>query len=169
MNGQRLSLGLCSLLLGGCVSFGNAGLADREAMTQIKAGETTREQVMALLGEPDSKRVIDLSGSTFERWSYRRSSSIINIWEYIPVPFYGLFFHGLGTPDVQHNLDVFYGPTGLVTTRFYTETEYETGGLFTPMTLTTVTSVDSLPGRSGKPVHWEDKVVAHRDGYSPDR
>ena len=81
MNGQRLSLGLCWLLLGGCVSFGNAGLADREAMTQIKAGETTREQVIALLGEPDSKRVIDLSGATFERWSYRRSSSIINIWE----------------------------------------------------------------------------------------
>ena len=77
----------------------------------------------------------------------------------------GLFFHGLGTPDVQHNLDVFYGPTGLVTTRFYTETAYETGGLFTSMTLTTVTSVDSLPGQSGKPVHWEDQVVGTKPAY----
>lgn len=165
MNNRGVSLSLCGLLLGGCVSFGNAGLADRETMTQIKVGETTREQVAALLGEPDSKRVIDLSGATFERWSYRRASSIINIWEYVPVPFYGLFFHGLGTPDVQHDLDVFYGPTGLVTTRFYTETAYETGGLFTPMTLVTNTNVDSLPGQGGKPVHWEDKVVGDKPEY----
>jgi hypothetical protein len=165
MHRQRLSLGLCGLLLGGCVSFGNAGLADRETMTQIKTGETTREQVAALLGEPDSKRAIDLSGATYERWSYRRSSSLINIWEYIPVPFYGLFFHGLGTPDIQHNLDLFYGPTGVVTTRFYTETSYETGGLFTPMTLTTTTSVEGLPGGIGKPVHWEDRVVGTKPAY----
>lgn len=165
MIGKGISLGLCWLLLGGCVSFGNAGLADRDKMAQVKAGETTREQVAALLGEPDSKREISLSGATFERWSYRRSSSLINIWEYIPVPFYGLFFHGLGTPDVQHNLDVFYGPTGVVTTRFYTETSYETGGLFTPMTLTTNTSVESLPGGMGNPVRWEDQVVGTKPVY----
>lgn len=165
MNSRCVSLSMCGLLLGGCVSFGNAGLADREVMTQIKAGETTKEQVLALLGEPDRKRAIDLAGASFERWSYRRSSSLINIWEYIPVPFYGLFFHGIGTPDVQHDLDVFYGPTGVVTTRFYTETAYETGGLFTPMTLTTDINVDSLPGQSGKPVHWEDKVVGIKPAY----
>jgi hypothetical protein len=134
-------------------------------MTQVKAGETTKEQVLALLGEPDRKREVTLAGTTFERWSYRRASSIVNLWEYIPVPFYGLFFHGLGTPDVQHDLDVFYGPSGVITTKFYTETSYETGGLFTPMTLVTNTNVDSLPGRSGQAVHWEDQVVGTKPAY----
>ncbi|MFM8552474.1 MAG: hypothetical protein ACKOCD_09255 [Nitrospiraceae bacterium] len=160
-----MSVGMCGLLLSGCVSYGNANLADQTVLAQIKVGETNKEQVLALLGEPDSKREASLAGSTFERWSYRRSASMINIWEYIPVPFYGLFFHGLGTPDLQHDLDVFYGSTGLVTTRFYTETIYETGGLFTPMTLVTNTNVDSLPGQSGKPVHWEDKVVGDKPAY----
>jgi len=151
---------LLGLLLAGCISTGHAKLADPSVLEQIKVGETTREQVGQLLGEPDRRRSITMSGATYEHWIYRHSASVINPLEYLLL--YGFLYNGLGAHDQDYMLDVAYGPTGLVATRHYQQTSYDLGSPMEPATVTSHAGVDSRPGQTGKPVHWEDKVVGRR-------
>jgi outer membrane protein assembly factor BamE (lipoprotein component of BamABCDE complex) len=162
-------VGLCGLLvagLAGCISIGHSNLADQEVMDQIKVGETTKDQVAALLGEPDYRRTIALSGTNNERWRYRYRTSTVNPLDYILL--YGFFFNGIGTADTEYNLNVFYNTNGVITTKQLSTTTYDMGTPLTPMTVTTSVSTDSQPGGTGRPVHWEDKSVGVRpDVYVP--
>lgn len=157
---KELACSLCSLLLAGCISTGNAKLADQAAMEQIKAGETTKEEVARLLGEPARKRSITLSGATYEHWGYHYAASVINPLEYLLL--YGFLYNGLGGADREYMLDISYGPDGVVMTRGYLQTTYDLGSPLAPATTTSLTAVDSRPGRTGRSVHWEDKVVGQR-------
>lgn len=80
---------LSCLLLSGCVSIGNSDLASDQTMANIQVGETTRQQVMNLLGEPDGQMLIEMGGSTREWWSYTHASAVINPIDFILL--YGLF------------------------------------------------------------------------------
>lgn len=166
--GRVIGLGLCSLsiiLLAGCVSSGQSKLADPEVMGQIKTGETTKEQVASLLGEPEFRRSINLSESVFERWHYRYTDSKVNVLDYLLL--YGFLFNGVGTPDTDYILDVFYGSTGVVTTKRLSTTLYDMGNPITPLAVKSTVSTDSLPGGTGQPVHWEEQIVGRRppDSY----
>ena len=66
------------LLLSGCASIGNSDLAREQTMSNIQVGETTREQVMNLLGEPDSQMTIEVAGSIREWWFYTYESAAVN-------------------------------------------------------------------------------------------
>lgn len=151
---------LTSLLLAGCVSFGTSQLADPGVMEQIKVGETTKDQVARLLGEPETRIGTTLTGVNYEGWTYRYAASVINPLEYLLL--YGFLYNGPGAHDQIYMLAVSFGPDDVVLTRDYTKTSYDLG---TPITNATVTSdarVDSRPGRTGIPVRWDDQVVGQR-------
>lgn len=74
---------LAGLLLAGCVSAGHSGLADQAALAQIMVWETTRQQVLALLGEPSASRVTEHAGAAREWWAYSYSTATINPLDYL--------------------------------------------------------------------------------------
>ncbi len=156
----RLSLCLCGLLLTGCISYGNPNLADESVVGQIKAGETTKEQVAALLGEPLHRRssttIGDRPGDAREWWSYSYSSSVVNPLKYVLL--YGLFINGIGTPDTRRELNIFYSPEGVVATVSHVTTDYDLSGPYLSSQVTSTTKIDILPSGFGDPVRFEDQV-----------
>lgn len=157
---NRLSLCLCGLLLTGCISYGNPNLADDALMAKIKAGETTKDQVATLLGEPSHRRssvsVGDRPGDAREWWSYSYSSSVVNPLKYVLL--YGLFVNGIGTPDTRRELDIFYSPEGVVATVSHVTTDYDLSGPYRSSKVTSTTKIEIHPSGFGDPVRFEDKV-----------
>jgi outer membrane protein assembly factor BamE (lipoprotein component of BamABCDE complex) len=153
---NRLILCLGLVFLTGCISIGNERLADDALVAKIKAGETTKDQVASLLGEPARKRSSISMGYTHEWWSYTYSSYMGNPWSYV-LP-YEFFVNGIGTPDVQRELDIFYGPDGTVTTRSLVTTSYELSGPYSWSKVESTAKVEALPSGLGTPVQFEDKV-----------
>lgn len=74
-----LALGALTLALplGGCIVGGSSSTSitgtfvGRETLATIEPGATTREYVLATLGEPTSKRTLS-NGEELWRWDYRR-------------------------------------------------------------------------------------------------
>ena len=150
-------LGLACLLLAGCVWTGNSKLASDEAMAQIKVGETTSQQLVSLLGEPDSRRTIELAGSTREWWSYTYASSTINPIEYILL--YGFFFNGIGLYDSRYDVGVSFDQRGLVSSLSRTKADYDMGSPFAPLKVSSVaTRTMGFPEAGKGPVRYEDKM-----------
>lgn len=153
---DRLSLCLCGVLLTGCVSVGNPSLADETVVAQIKVGETTKDQVASLLGEPSHKRSFLYLDHTREWWSYTYSSYMGNPWGYVPL--YGLFIYGIGTADTRRELNIFYSPEGVVATLSHMTTSYDLSGPYKSSKVTSVTKIDTIPSGFGNSVHFEDRV-----------
>lgn len=153
---SRLGLCLCGLLLTGCISIGNPLLAEESVVAQIKVGQTTKGQVVSLLGEPAQMRSSVSMGHTHEWWRYSYSSSLVNPLKYVLL--YGLFVNGIGTPDTQRVLDVFYSPEGTVETLSLMTTSYDLSGPYWPSKVTSTTRIDMLPSGFGNPIRFEDKV-----------
>ena len=155
----QLSAVFTGMLLTGCVSVGNELLLNETTVAQIKAGETTKAQVTALLGEPTYQRSTQISGYTYEWWSYKVSTSTINPLEYILLV--GFFFNGIGLPDERRDLHLSINPDGIVTGLHQQVTAYDMGGLFSPLSVTsrTRTSV-GLPNQRTGPTQYEGKMQA---------
>lgn len=145
------------LLLVGCVSIGNSEVASETTIAQIKVGETTKQQVTALLGDPMTRRSTDMAGSTQEWWAYSYSSSTINPLEYIFL--YGFFVNGIGLPDTRHDLHLFFDHKHTVRGVSRLTTSYDMGGPLRPLRVTS-TAVTTLGyvGRSEGPVQFKDKM-----------
>jgi len=147
---------LC-LLLAGCVSTGNSDLASDETMSQIKVGTTTKQQVAALLGEPDSQRTIEMAGWTREWWSYTHASSEINPLDYIFL--YGFFFNGIGLHDRRYDVGVFFDQRGIVSSLSRLKTDYDMGSPFSSRQVTSVASKTiGFPEPLKAPVQYVDKA-----------
>lgn len=150
-------LGLSCLLLAGCVSTGNSDLASDEAMAHIKVGETTRQQVMSLLGEPDSKMTIEVGGSTREWWSFTYASATINPIDYILL--YGLFFNGIGLYDTRYDVGVFFDHRSVVSSLSRMKTDYDMGRPFTSLQVSSVANKTvGFPETAKELVHFEDRM-----------
>ena len=148
---------LSCMVLSGCVSIGNSNLASDETMEHIQVGETTRQQVMNLLGEPDSQIMIDVRGSTREWWSYTYASAVINPIDYILL--YGLLFNGIGLYDTRYDVGVFFDYRGIVSSLSRVQTDYDMGGPFTSLHVSNVSNKTmgfSEPAK--RPVHYEDRM-----------
>lgn len=153
----KVLVSLSGLLLVGCVSVGNSSLLDEAMIGQIEVGQTTKEQVLALLGEPVDQRSTTLRGSTAEWWAYSHATSIVNPLEYLLLV--GLFINGIGLPDTRRELHVFLNADGIVTSLAQQTTTYDMGGLFTPIRVTSHTRTTvSVPGRSGRPIQLEGQL-----------
>ena len=147
---------LVCLLLAGCVSIGNSDLASDQTMANIQVGETTRQQVMNLLGEPDGRMKIEMGGSSREWWSYTHASAVINPIDYILL--YGLFFNGIGLYDTRYDVGVFFDHRGVVSSLSRLRTDYDMGRPFASMQVTGVSNKTmGLPEPAKQPVHYEDR------------
>ncbi len=148
---------LACLLLAGCVSVGNSNLADHATLAQIKVGQTTKQQMATLLGEPSEYRRTEHAGSVREWWAYKHASSTINPLEYLFV--YGFWTNGLGLFDTRHDLHVFFDANGIVRSLSLQTTSYDMGS---PLRALHVTSTAAhtmvFGGRTDKPVSFTDKM-----------
>ena len=148
---------LAGLLLAGCVSIGDSSLVDQTTLAQIKVGQTTRQQVLALLGEPSEYRRTAHAGSVFEWWAYEHTSSTINPLEYLFV--YGFWSNGLGLFDTRHNLHVFFNADGIVRSLSFQTTTYDMGSPLRDLHVTaTAAHTLTYGGRTDKPVGFTDKM-----------
>ena len=149
-------LGLLCLSLAGCVSVGNARLADDQTMAQITVGETTAQQVAILLGDPDGKRAIESGGAARQWWSYSYASAVINPIEYLLL--YGLFFNGIGLYDTRYDIDIFFDHREVVSSFSRLKTDYDMGAPFVPAHIASVSSrTMGFTEPSKEPVHFEDR------------
>jgi hypothetical protein len=148
---------LSCLLLSGCVSTGNSNLASDQTMANIKVGETTRQQVVNLLGEPDSRMTVEVGGATREWWSYTYASAVINPIDYILL--YGLFFNGIGLYDTRYDVGVFFNHQGVVSSLSRMKTDYDMGRPFASLHVSSVANKTVGYFEPAKePVHYEDKM-----------
>ena len=153
----RLFISVVGLLLTGCVALGNADLANDAIIGRIKVGETTKQQVTALLGEPTDQRSTELLGYTHQWFHYRYTVSIINPLEYLFL--FGFLVNGIGLPDTYHELHVFFDPDGTVTGLARQTTSYDMGGPFIPLRVTSRTATAaSFAGRPGGPMLFQDTM-----------
>lgn len=151
------SLMLSCLLLSGCVSIGNSDLASDQTMANIQVGETTRQQVRNLLGEPDGQMMIEIGGSSREWWSYTHASAVINPIDYILL--YGLFFNGIGLYDTRYDISVFFDHRGVVSSLSRIQTDYDMGRPFASLQVSSVSNKTmGLPEPAKQPVRYEDRM-----------
>jgi len=125
-------------------------------MANIQVGETTRQQVMNLLGEPDSQMTIEVGGATREWWSYSHASAVINPIDYILL--YGLFFNGIGLYDTRYDVGVFFDH-GVVSSLSRIKTDYDMGRPFGSLQVSSVSNKTmGFPEPAKKAVHYEDRM-----------
>jgi len=129
-------LGFACWLLAGCAWTGNSDLARNETMEQIRVGETTMKQVASLLGDPESRRTIEMGGWTREWWSYSYATAVINPLDYLLL--YGFWFNGIGLYDTRYDVGVFFDQRGIVSTVSRLTTEYDMGRPFTSKQVSSV-------------------------------
>ena len=154
---RRYGQAVLCLLLAGCVSTGNSDLASDETMAQIKVGETTKQGVAALLGEPANQRTIEMGGWTREWWSYDHAVSVINPLDYIFL--YGFFFNGIGLHDTRYDVGVFFDHRGVVSSLSRLKTDYDMGRPFSSKRVaSTAAKTMGFPEASKVPVRFEDKA-----------
>lgn len=148
---------VAGLVLAGCVSAGHSGLGDQATLARITVGETTRQQVLALLGEPSASRLTEHAGSPREWWLYSYATATINPLDYLFL--YGFLTNGLGLFDVRHDLQVVFDPAGTVRSVAIQTTSYDMGGPFQSLRVSSAATVTmTYGGRSGAPISFTDRV-----------
>ena len=148
---------VAGLLLAGCVAVGNSSLADQATLAQIKVGQTTRQQVLALLGEPEQARRTAHAGSAVEWWAYEHAASTINPLEYLFL--YGFWANGLGLFDTRHDLHVFFDADGIVRSLSLQTTSYDMGSPLRALHVTsTAAHTLAYGGRADKPAAFTDRM-----------
>jgi outer membrane protein assembly factor BamE (lipoprotein component of BamABCDE complex) len=154
---RGLIVSLGALVLTGCVSLGNDHLFDDATVSKITAGETTKQQVEALLGEPSQRRISQASGSPHEWWAYSAERSTINPLEYVLLV--GFLINGLGAPDERRDLLVAFNPDGIVTSLHQQTTAYDMGWPFTPLNVSSNSNTNvARQGMTGEAVRYQDKL-----------
>lgn len=150
-------VGLSFLLLAACVSTGNSDLASEQTIAKIKVGETTKQEVASLLGDPDSQHAIEMGGATREWWSFTYASAAINPLDYLLL--YGLFYNGIGMYDTRYDLGVFFDYRGVVSSLSRMKTDYDMGRPFASQQVSSVSQKTMGFSETGKdPVYFEDRT-----------
>lgn len=115
-----ITITLIMIVIAGCASVGRK--LDQEAVNKIKKGETTKREVVGLIGSPD--RVTNMgNGDAFWTYSYARATAKPS--SFIPVvgPFVG------GANVQSQMLMLTFGPDNIVKDimNTYSATESDTG------------------------------------------
>lgn len=140
------------LLVCGCVSTGNSHLSSDDTMEKIQVGQTTKQQVMDLLGKPDNQVTTEMGGETKEWWFYSYASAVINPVDYLLL--YGFWFNGIGTFDTEYDLTVAFDQ-GVVSSLSRLKTEFDMGRPF----MSSQVSSDSSK-TMGRSIHFDDRMEA---------
>ena len=149
--------GLSALLLAGCISVGNPDVASDSTIARIQVGETSKQQVLALLGQPADQRSIAMVDVKREWWAYRYATAVINPLEYLLL--YGFWTNGIGSFDSRYDLNLFFDYRGIVHALSMTTTTYEMGGPMTHVVISsTADQTIGSAGPAGGSVRFVDKV-----------
>lgn len=98
---------MLALALAGCMTVGNRQIANKDVVSRIEASKTTKNEVVALVGQPTRVRFMDSGGET---WEYEMQKSQIRGATLIPV--IGLF---AGGANIQtYSLSILFRPDGIV-------------------------------------------------------
>jgi outer membrane protein assembly factor BamE (lipoprotein component of BamABCDE complex) len=112
---MRYLILVVTMALTGCFSHGNASLKNDAAVEQIKIGESTKADVLRLLGKPSSTYTSEVSpGVRIELWSYTHMQAESSPLLFVPIV--GLFAAASGNA-VDVNVRVFsvsFSPDGVV-------------------------------------------------------
>jgi len=148
---------LLCLWLSACASTGHLDLASDETIAQIHVGETTKQEIMTLLGQPDSQLTTEMAGFTSEWWSYSYASAVINPLDYIFL--YGFWFNGIGMYDTRYDVAVVFDRRGVVSSLSRTKTDYDMGRPFASGQVSSVASKTiGFPEAGKKPMTFEDRM-----------
>ena len=102
---KLLALALTATLLAGCATVGRK--LDQTSVDKIKKGETTREEVLKLIGSPD-QMTRDGSGNVTFSYMYVRATAKPETY----IPIVGAF---AGGANVQNQMVIVtFGPDGIV-------------------------------------------------------
>jgi outer membrane protein assembly factor BamE (lipoprotein component of BamABCDE complex) len=118
--GKIIKLLIIALILVGCASVGHK--LDQEAINKIKKGETTKKDVVCLIGSPD--RVTNMgNGDTYWTYSYARATAKPTSF----IPIVGAFAGGANVQSQM--LMLTFGPDNIVRDimNTYGATESDTG------------------------------------------
>ena len=112
---MRWMLLLCCLLAG-CVSTGNANIADPKKVNQIKVGTTTKTEVLQLFGPPGStlKGIGEDKTKEFEIWNYIYISHESNPISFVPLVGTAMYLSGERGTHKSNNLAVTFDQQGIV-------------------------------------------------------
>jgi outer membrane protein assembly factor BamE (lipoprotein component of BamABCDE complex) len=87
------------IMLSGCMTIGNKQIEDEQVVKQIVPGKTTKQEVRALVGEPN---MVEFADTGEETWQYILTKSQTRASSFIP--YVGLF---VGGADMQtHTLTI---------------------------------------------------------------
>ncbi|WP_372997442.1 outer membrane protein assembly factor BamE [Marinobacter sp.] len=113
-----------ALVMTGCASVGTQ--VGNESVAQIKEGETTRSEVIQMLGQPNGTiQGSALSGESVTGITYSYSKTQVDAANFIPVV--GLFVGGTSSENTM--LQVYFDKDGVVTEKHYVTNNHESGGL----------------------------------------
>ncbi len=150
---------LMSSAFGCAVSSGTAKLDSSDLPTQLKPGESTKDQVIALLGEPWKRRVVESKGYPHEWWEYEFKASTINPLDYLLLV--GFFRNGIGAYDRETVLTIAFDTDGKIASLLYQQSSYDNGGMTSPTVVKSRAVTDIVPSRlAPRAVHYEDSLEA---------
>ena len=130
-------------LLSACATSGNPAVLDQSIVTQIKLGQSTKEDVRRLLGEPNYTSITQISSRQNEVWAYGYLKHETNPLIYVPVV--GLFvlaFGGLGEYESE-SVSVSFDQDGIVRSMSKSKTELAFGGVGAPTTIKSQSNTQS--------------------------
>ena len=126
-------------------------------MAEIHVGETTQEQLLTLLGTPDSQIKTEMVGLRRELWFYDYASAVFNPIDYLLL--YGFWFNGIGTYDTEYRLAVSFDHQGVVNSVSRVKTDYEMGRPFSSLHVSSRSQKTLGSAEQGKkPIYFEDTM-----------
>jgi len=153
---NRISILLASLLLTACATSGNPAVLDQTIVSQIKIGQSTKEDVKRLFGEPNHTSITQVLNQQTEVWAYGYAKHETNPLLYVPVV--GLFVLAAGRwgEHESGSVAVSFDKDGIVRSMSKYKSGVTMGGLATPTTIQTQSSTQS--GTSTDPVRFQSQT-----------
>lgn len=153
---HRTSLLLIVVLTAGCATSGNPAVLDQTIVSQIKIGQSTKEDVRRLFGNPTTISNTQFNNFQSEVWAYGYAKHETNPLIYVPI--IGLFAIATGGYGEMESGSVAVGfdKNGIVQSVSKYKSEINMGGLGSPTTIQSESSTQS--GTSTNPVQFKSET-----------
>ncbi|HKW86094.1 MAG TPA: outer membrane protein assembly factor BamE [Nitrospiraceae bacterium] len=130
-------------------------MLDQATVSQIKIGESTKEDVRRLLGSPNHTSITQMPSQQIEVWAYGYAKHETNPLIYVPVVnLFVLAFGGLGEHE-SGSVAVSFDKDGIVGSMSKYKSDITMGGLATPTTIQGQSNTQS--GTSTDPVRFQSQ------------
>jgi outer membrane protein assembly factor BamE (lipoprotein component of BamABCDE complex) len=155
---RRKAAGLLAslLLCSSCATSGNPAVLDQAIVSQIKIGQSTKEDIRRHLGTPNHTSVTQTTNQQIEVWAYGYAKHETNPLIYVPVVnLFVLAFGGLGEYETG-SVAVSFDKNGIVQSMSKYRSDITMGGLATPTTIQSQSNTQS--GTSTDPVRFQSQT-----------